>query len=96
MDSKEILKTVLDVAKEVHLEAEINETVTKDTPLVGTSSLLDSMALVQLCLALEDKAQEIGFEFDWTSETAMSKSKGMYRSVTALADEFYRQYKNTN
>ena len=96
MDSEEIFKTVLDVAKEVHLDAEISENITKDTPLVGNASLLDSMALVQLCLALEDKAQEIGFEFDWTSETAMSKSKGMYRSITALANEFYRQYKNTN
>ena len=28
--------------------------------------------------------------------TAMSKSKGMYRSITALANEFYRQYKSTN
>ena len=31
------------------------------------------MSLVQLCLALEDKAGEMGFEFDWNSEKAMSK-----------------------
>ena len=51
------------------------------------------MSLVQLCLALEDKADEIGFEFDWTSEKAMSKSKGIYRSIEALSEEFFIQYK---
>ena len=30
---------------------------------------------------------ELGFEFDWTSENAMSKSRGMFRTVGALAEE---------
>jgi hypothetical protein len=40
---------------------------------------------------LEDLAEDRGFEFDWTSETAMSKSHSMFRSVSALAEEFCNQ-----
>ena len=49
------------------------------------------MGLVQLCLSLEEKADELGFEFDWT-ETAMSRSRGMFRSVDSLSEEFVSQY----
>jgi hypothetical protein len=43
-----------------------------------------------LCLSLEEIAEE-GFEFDWTSKTAMSKSKSMFRSIESLAEEFLSQ-----
>ena len=65
--------------------------VTEDMELIGGNASLDSMKLVEVCLALEDIAQEQGFEFDWTSETAMSKSRGMFRSIDALAEEFANQ-----
>ncbi len=65
--------------------------VTEDMQLIGGDSLLDSMKLVEVCLALEDLAEEHGFEFDWTSEATMSKSRSMFRSVTTLAEEFSRQ-----
>lgn len=61
------------------------------TPLIGGQSLLDSMKLVELCLALEDKAAELGFEFDWTSDAAMSKSRSMFRTANSLATEFINQ-----
>ena len=63
-----------------------------ETPLVG-GELLDSMKLVELCLALEDKASEFDFEFDWTSATAMSKSRGMFRTAGTLVSEFVNQMK---
>ena len=96
MDKNKALNIVLETTKEVYGEdgSDITINVEADTPLVGTNAALDSMALVQLCLSLEDKASDIGFSFDWTSDAAMSKSKGMYRSVDALADEFYSQYSN--
>ncbi len=96
MDKNKALNIVLETTKEIYGEAGFETTlnVQADTPLVGTNAALDSMALVQLCLSLEDKASDIGFNFDWTSDAAMSKSKGMYRSVNALADEFYSQYSN--
>jgi len=61
------------------------------TPLIGDGSVLDSMRLVELCLSLEDLAGEHGFEFDWTSEAAMSRSRSIFRTAGALADEFVRQ-----
>lgn len=66
-------------------------TVTDDMPLIGGESILDSMKLVELCLALEDKAGEFGFEFDWTSDAAMSRSRGMFRTAGSLAAEFASQ-----
>ncbi len=65
--------------------------VTGYMPLIGVEGVLDSMKLVELCLALEDKAAEIGFEFDWTSEEAMSRSRSMFRTADSLAAEFISQ-----
>ena len=62
--------------------------VTESMQLIRGESLLDSMKLVEVCLALEDTADEHGFEFDWTSEAAMSKSRSMFRSVATLTEEF--------
>ena len=65
--------------------------VSDNTSLIGSSSLLDSMQLVELCLLLEDVAGDAGFEFDWTSDAAMSKSRSMFRTAGTLADEFISQ-----
>jgi acyl carrier protein len=73
-----------------------NQTITLETSLIGDSSLLDSMKLVELCLLLEDHASDLGFEFDWTSDVAMSKSKSMFRTVRSLANEFTHQMEEKN
>jgi len=65
--------------------------VTDDMALIGGDSVLDSMKLVELCLALEDKAADMGFEFDWTSDAAMSRSRSMFRTAGSLATEFISQ-----
>ncbi|MDB4115496.1 hypothetical protein N9550_01175 [Planktomarina sp.] len=65
--------------------------VTDDMQLIGGESLLDSMKLVELCLVLEDRANEKGFEFDWASDSAMSRSRSMFRTVSSLAEEFSNQ-----
>jgi len=64
---------------------------TDEMNLIGKEACLDSMKLVELCLALEDKAGDLGFEFDWTSEAAMSRSRSLFRTVTSLAEEFLAQ-----
>ena len=86
----------IEQAKEIVISAITNalerkSEVTENMQLIGGESLLDSMKLVEVCLALEDLADEHGFEFDWTSEAAMSKSRSMFRSVVALAEEFASQ-----
>ncbi len=65
--------------------------VSDDTPLIGDDRALDSMKLLELCLSLEDIATDLGFEFDWTSEMAMSKSRSMFRTAGTLATEFLSQ-----
>lgn len=65
--------------------------VTDVTPLLGDGSILDSMKLVELCITLEDFAEEKGFEFDWTSEQAMSRSRSMFLTAGSLASEFIDQ-----
>ena len=62
-----------------------------DTPLIGDDRLLDSMNLVTLCLLFEDIALDLGFEFDWTSDVAMSRSRSMFRTAGALVAEFITQ-----
>ena len=65
--------------------------VTDDMPLIGSEAMLDSMKLVELCLVLEDKATDMGFEFDWTSDAAMSRSRSMFRTAGSLVTEFIYQ-----
>ncbi len=65
--------------------------ISDETPLIGDGSLLDSMNLVELCLSLEDLASDYKFSFDWTSETAMSKSRSMFRTAGSIASEFMSQ-----
>ena len=84
-----VISVVTEALKNAELEDSIQ--VTEEMQLIGGESLLDSMGLVGVCLELEDLADEHGFEFDWTSEAAMSKSRSMFRSVAALAEEFAKQ-----
>ena len=88
MNLDQAKEIVMSIVTEV-LEDEIQ--VTETMELIGGESLLDSMGLVSVCLALEDLADEHDFEFDWTSDVAMSKSRSMFRSVAALAEEFANQ-----
>lgn len=58
------------------------------TPLLQAGGVVDSMGLVRVCVALEDAAEAAGYRFDWTSDAAMSRSRGAYRTVGSLVDEF--------
>jgi len=80
---------VLETINAVLSEKEVS--VSEEAPLLGDGSALDSMTLVELCIALEDVAAEMGFEFDWTSDAAMSKSRSMFRTAGSLAAEFQAQ-----
>ena len=83
--SKEIVKQIISEALDQKVQIE------ESMQLIGGEALLDSMKLVEVCLSLEDVAEEMGFEFDWTSNSAMSKSRSMFRSVLSLSEEFYEQ-----
>tara|TARA_Y100000591_G_C21789357_1_gene675679 strand:- start:301 stop:576 length:276 start_codon:yes stop_codon:yes gene_type:complete len=79
-----VIKTISKILKD-------KKKVTKEMQLVGEKSTLDSIKLVQVCVALEDIAEKYGFEFDWTSATTMSQTQSMFRSVNSLAKEFAKQ-----
>ena len=93
MNLDQAKKIVISVVTEALEEAELEDKiqVTEKMELIGGESLVDSMGLVSVCLALEDLADEHGFEFDWTSDAAMSKSRSMFRSIASLAEEFANQ-----
>ena len=68
--------------------------VSEKMSLIGGDSLLDSMKLVEVCLALGDLADEHGFEFDWTSEKALSITNSVFRTPATLTEEYNRQLNN--
>ncbi len=84
-DSKKFVQSCISEITDGEVDA------AEEMNLIGREAGLDSMKLVELCLALEDKAVDLGFEFDWTSEAAMSRSRSLFRSVTSLAEEFLAQ-----
>ena len=83
--TEQIIEIIRDVSGDEPMD------VSEDSSLVGERGVLDSMGLVQVCLRLEELADDQVFSFDWTSEAAMSRSRSIFRSVKSLADEFTRQ-----
>ena len=69
----------------------VNCEIEPETPLIGENSLLDSFSLVQLLIAIEEQAEEEGFEFDWTSEKAMSLQRSIYKTPSTLLNEYNSQ-----
>ena len=86
---KTIIKLVSEIAEGSGQE------ITFDTSLIGEGRALDSLGLVELCLRLEELAADEGFDFDWTSSSAMSASNSMFRTVDSLANELASQSSNT-
>ena len=91
LDKKLTHTEILKLIEELLTSEGIDTKVHDEMQLIGGDSVLDSMKLVELCIALQDKASDIGFEFDWTSDTAMSKSLSMFRTAGTLIEEFINQ-----
>lgn len=97
MDKEILIKEIIDFIKEKLEESgaeisQINE-ININTPLIGENGVIDSMGIVELCLMLEDKALNENFEFDWASDSAMSNSRSMFKSVGSIAENFIDQSK---
>ena len=89
MKNKEISEKIFYEIRKISDKEKL--TVDRDTNLIGTGSIFDSIKLVETCLYLETLADELGFEFDWSSENALSRSRGMFRTAGSLADAFLEQ-----
>lgn len=62
-------------------------TLSPDTPLIGSSSVVSSRELVELLLAVEEFSEaKLGVRFDWTSDSAMSEARSIYRNVGSLTE----------
>ena len=68
-----------------------SQNVVDDMALIGEESPLESIDLIELCLVLESKAVDFGFEFDWATGAAMPKSHSIFRTASSLATEFINQ-----
>lgn len=79
------------IFQRISLIAEWEETLSDDSVLMEPVGPLDSFSLITLCLSLEDLGSELAFQFDWVSENAMSRSRGIFRTAGSLADEFIAQ-----
>jgi hypothetical protein len=67
------------------------ESVDGETQLVGESSALKSGALVEVLLDMEEFAEEeLHVEFDWRSDSAMSQSRSIFRTVETLARHLHQ------
>jgi len=91
MDIEESKKIVTAIISKIINNKKIK--ISEDIKLIGSESPLDSMKLVETCLSLEDKAEELGFEFVWTSNATMSKSNSIFKNLTSLSEEFLKQSK---
>lgn len=87
---------VIKILKEI---SEMNENtltqINEDSIILNGDNNLDSMAIVQLCIALEEKSNSFGFDFDWTSEKAMSSMNSIFKTPKSISDEFNKQLINS-
>lgn len=93
LDHSKALNIVRDLVMEIANDDSI--ALSGETSLIGEGRVLDSLGLVELCLRLEELASSEGFDFDWTSSSAMSVSNSMFRTLDSLANELATQSSNT-
>ena len=84
---------IIEIIKNV---SEVNDIeINADTQLIGGDSYIDSMGLIQLCMELEEISAKKGFQFDWTSEKALSTTNSFFRTIRTLAEEFNNQFETS-
>ena len=92
MKISQITNIITNFITEANSESKIKIDIHEDMLILGDKAGIDSMKLIELCLLLEEKAEEYGFNFDWTSEKAMSKTNSIFKSPKSLSKEFELQY----
>lgn len=91
MDKKQINEIVIATIKNYCEENDIQVELTKDTPLIGSSRILDSMGLVNTIVDIETAFLDEDVEISLTSEAAMSGRISPFRSVGSLCSFIARQ-----
>lgn len=90
----ETYKEVLDL-QEVNFEK--SEKIDKDTPIFGTKGYLDSLGLINLLLAVEEKVrQKFNVSISLVNERAMSQKNSPFETIGTLADYIYSLLKENS
>ena len=91
INRKIIIEIVVATIKNYCEEKGIKAEISKDTPLVGSASILDSMGLVNTIVDIETAFLDEDVEISLTSEAAMSSRISPFRSVGSLCNFIARQ-----
>jgi len=89
---QDVIKILKEIAEMNNIDSIIK--MNENSLILNGDNNLDSMAIVQLCIALEDKSKSFGFDFDWTSEKAMSSMNSIFKTPKSISDEFNNQLIN--
>ena len=83
----DVTRAVLEALTEFNASEGTNVLVSADTVLLGEGGAVDSLGLVRLVMAVEQKIEDaFGVPVSLTDEKAMSQRNSPFRSVGALAD----------
>ena len=88
-DKKDIIKVIYEAVDEINqqLPAETQLGKSDDTVLFGRLGKLDSLGLVNLKVAVEEKLEdELGLTVTIVDERAMSQSSSPFRTIETLLD----------
>lgn len=91
MDKNKINKIVIGILSDYCKENGIDAEITKDTPLIGSNKIMDSMGLVNNIVDIETAFLDEDVEVSLTSESAMSGRISPFRSVGSLCNFIARQ-----
>ena len=91
MEKEKINEIVFATINKYCEENDIQVELTKDTPLIGSSRILDSMGLVNTIVDIETAFLDEDVEISLTSEAAMSSRISPFRSVGSLCNFIARQ-----
>ena len=89
INSQRIIETLFDVVDEVNQQLPEGQQLEKsaDTILFGQSGKLDSLGLVNLIVAVEQKIEEdFGVTITLADERAMSQRKSPFKSIGTLVN----------
>ncbi|MGB1449001.1 MAG: hypothetical protein ACPG8F_04090 [Flavobacteriaceae bacterium] len=82
-----LVKLLNDFANENEMKLDKDVVLGEDTRLIGTSSVFDSMELVQFIVEVESLLdEEFEIEIELTSEKAMSRRNSPFISINTLTD----------
>lgn len=91
MDKAKINEIVFNTLKDYCEANDIQVEISKDTALIGSNKIMDSMGLVNNIVDIETAFLDEDVEISLTSEAAMSGRISPFRSVGSLCNFIARQ-----